>query len=55
MSSFFRNVDISKNPPKTLKVGEGTGKVCSLKARSILIDMEEGVVDRVKLEKKSRF
>ncbi|XP_036920963.1 tubulin epsilon chain isoform X2 [Sturnira hondurensis] len=42
--SFFRNVD-------TRVVGDGgsisKGKICSLKARAVLIDMEEGVVNEI--------
>lgn len=44
LSSFFRNVD-------TRVVGDGgdisKGKICSLKARAVLIDMEEGVVNEI--------
>ncbi|OWK01488.1 TUBE1, partial [Cervus elaphus hippelaphus] len=44
ISSFFRNVD-------TRVVGDGgsisKGKICSLKARAVLIDMEEGVVNEI--------
>ncbi|KAK2489403.1 hypothetical protein MC885_011056 [Smutsia gigantea] len=44
ISSFFRNVD-------TRVVGDGgsisKGRICSLKARAILIDMEEGVVNEI--------
>ncbi|XP_038617344.1 tubulin epsilon chain isoform X1 [Tachyglossus aculeatus] len=44
LSSFFRNVDA--------RVGGGDadiskGKICSLKARAVLIDMEEGVVNEI--------
>ncbi|KAI1897436.1 hypothetical protein AGOR_G00083270 [Albula goreensis] len=45
LSSFFRNVDTRAND------GEGSdiagGKIRSLKARAILIDMEEGVVNEI--------
>lgn len=47
MSSFFRNVDMKYTPPKDIPVGEGKNKINTLKARSVLVDMEEGVVDRV--------
>ena len=44
ISSFFRNVD-------TRVVGDGgsisKGKICSLKARAVLTDMEEGVVNEI--------
>ncbi|XP_017514269.2 tubulin epsilon chain isoform X3 [Manis javanica] len=44
ISSFFRNVD-------TRVVGDGgsicKGRICSLKARAVLIDMEEGVVNEI--------
>ncbi|XP_053164094.1 tubulin epsilon chain isoform X4 [Hemicordylus capensis] len=44
LSSFFRNVD-------TRTDGDGAdickGKICSLKARALLIDMEEGVVNEI--------
>ncbi|XP_013804455.2 tubulin epsilon chain isoform X4 [Apteryx mantelli] len=44
LSSFFRNVD-------TRSGGDGhdisKGKICSLKARALLIDMEEGVVNEI--------
>mmetsp|Transcript_31380 Transcript_31380/g.55184 ORF Transcript_31380/g.55184 Transcript_31380/m.55184 type:complete len:483 (+) Transcript_31380:66-1514(+) len=45
LSSFFRNFD-SKNNVE-LGVGNGKGKIRSLKARSILVDMEEGVINKV--------
>ncbi|XP_064196062.1 tubulin epsilon chain [Anguilla rostrata] len=45
LSSFFRNVDTRKNN------GEGSdiagGKIRCLKARAVLIDMEEGVVNEI--------
>uniref|UniRef100_A0A8C4U0S3 Tubulin epsilon 1 n=1 Tax=Falco tinnunculus TaxID=100819 RepID=A0A8C4U0S3_FALTI len=44
LSSFFRNID-------TRSGGDGPdiykGKICSLKARALLIDMEEGVVNEI--------
>uniref|UniRef100_A0A674GMJ3 Tubulin epsilon 1 n=1 Tax=Taeniopygia guttata TaxID=59729 RepID=A0A674GMJ3_TAEGU len=44
LSSFFRNVDTrsGNNGPDIYK-----GKICSLKARALLIDMEEGVVNEI--------
>ena len=44
-SSFFRNVDTRTAPPTEIPLGDGTRKVASLKARAVLIDMEEGVVN----------
>eukprot|EP00466_Bigelowiella_natans_P016589 jgi/Bigna1/37395/e_gw1.19.48.1 len=46
LSSFFRNVTEGKNPVE-LGVGNGRGKIRSLKARSILVDMEEGVINQI--------
>lgn len=43
LSSFFRNVD-PKNE-KEIPVGSGKEKIQGLRARSILVDMEEGVVN----------
>ncbi|XP_020863843.1 tubulin epsilon chain isoform X1 [Phascolarctos cinereus] len=44
LKNFFRNVDTRRN-------GDGVdvskGKICSLKARALLIDMEEGVVNEI--------
>ncbi|XP_051853520.1 tubulin epsilon chain isoform X2 [Antechinus flavipes] len=44
LKNFFRNVD-------TRGAGDGVdiskGKICSLKARAVLIDMEEGVVNEI--------
>ncbi|XP_014734789.1 PREDICTED: tubulin epsilon chain isoform X2 [Sturnus vulgaris] len=44
LSSFFRNVDTRSgdNGPDIYK-----GKICTLKARALLIDMEEGVVNEI--------
>ncbi|XP_069090638.1 tubulin epsilon chain isoform X3 [Pleurodeles waltl] len=43
ISSFFRNVDSrNRNVPDSHR-----GKICSLKARAVLIDMEEGVVNEI--------
>ncbi|KAK2166309.1 hypothetical protein LSH36_40g16070, partial [Paralvinella palmiformis] len=42
MSSFFRNVDSRHG--NDIPVGNSRGKIRSLKARAVLIDMEEGVV-----------
>lgn len=45
LSSFFRNVDMRSE--KDLPVGDSKGKIRSLKARAVLIDMEEGVVNEL--------
>lgn len=45
LSSFFRNVDGRVEPPQELPVGDGRGKIKMLKARSVVVDMEEGVVN----------
>ncbi|EDO46346.1 predicted protein [Nematostella vectensis] len=44
LSSFFRNVDTRL---KDIPVGNSKGKIKSLKARAVLIDMEEGVVNNI--------
>eukprot|EP00741_Cyanophora_paradoxa_P019504 tig00021127_g18827.t1 len=45
LSSFFRNVDTRYEDPLDIPVGDGTGKIRTLKARAVLIDMEEGVLN----------
>lgn len=45
LSSFFRNVDSRFEPPQSLPVGDGRGSIRSLKARAVLVDMEEGVTN----------
>eukprot|EP00873_Tetraselmis_striata_P003164 jgi/Tetstr1/423428/TSEL_014109.t1 len=45
LSSFFRNVDTRYEPPRDLPVGDGRGPIASLKARAVIVDMEEGVVN----------
>ncbi|KAJ8321781.1 hypothetical protein KUTeg_000252 [Tegillarca granosa] len=47
LSSFFRNVDSRYDDPADIPVGSGKGKVRSLKARAVLVDMEEGVVSDI--------
>ena len=42
MSSFFRNLDTSYMNPKDIKVGE---PIQTLKARAVVVDMEEGVIN----------
>jgi tubulin epsilon len=44
MSSFFRNVDTRHDPPLDIPVGDGSSQIGSLRARAILVDMEEGPV-----------
>ena len=45
MSSFFRNVDTRYDDPQEIGVGDGQGLIRSLKARAVVVDMEEGVVN----------
>ena len=47
MSSFFRNVDSRYDDPLDIPVKHGCGKIRSLKARAVLVDMEEGVVSEM--------
>jgi tubulin epsilon len=47
MSTFFRNVDDTNGEVLDLPVGNGTVPISSLRARAILVDMEEGVVNEV--------
>jgi len=47
ISSFFRNVDTRGSEWKELPVGDGRGKIRNLKARAVLIDMEDGVVNEI--------
>ncbi|EGZ16744.1 hypothetical protein PHYSODRAFT_500449 [Phytophthora sojae] len=44
MSSFFRNVDARASPPMDLPFNAGRSAIRSLKARAILVDMEQGPV-----------
>ncbi|KAF1786464.1 Tubulin, conserved site [Phytophthora cactorum] len=44
MSSFFRNVDSRFSPPVDLPFNDGQSPIKSLKARAILVDMEQGPV-----------
>lgn len=48
MSSFFRNVDCRSSPPRDIPVGDGSAPISNLKARAVLVDMEEGVVNEVR-------
>ncbi|XP_078600769.1 tubulin epsilon chain-like [Branchiostoma floridae x Branchiostoma japonicum] len=47
LSSFFRNVDARYSEPLDIPVGRGRDKICNLKARAVLVDMEEGVVSEI--------
>lgn len=50
MSTFFRNVDerFARDVPSTvLPTGRTVSPLASLRARAILVDMEEGVVNQV--------
>ncbi len=52
MSSFFRNVDTRFDVPRDIPLVRGPdarNPIRTLKARAILIDMEEGVVSQVRL------
>jgi len=44
MSSFFRNVDSRYDPPMELGINSN---ISHLKARSIIIDTEEGVLNQI--------
>lgn len=45
LSSFFRNVEPRSG--KEIPLGKGNEKIKGLRARSILVDMEEGVVNDI--------
>ncbi|KAG2450093.1 hypothetical protein HYH02_000197 [Chlamydomonas schloesseri] len=47
LSSFFRNVDTRVEPPRNLPVGDGRGAIRTLKARSVIVDMECGVINEM--------
>ncbi|GIL43207.1 hypothetical protein Vafri_1011 [Volvox africanus] len=47
LSSFFRNVDTRVEPPRNLPVGDGRGPIRTLKARSVIVDMECGVINEM--------
>ena len=47
MSTFFRNVDSSGWDANEIPVGDGRRPITSLRARAVLVDMEEGVVNEV--------
>lgn len=47
LSSFFRNVDSRYEDPADIPLHQGKGKIRALKARAVLVDMEEGVVSEM--------
>lgn len=47
LSSFFRNVDTRYKNPVDIPIGNSKQKIKSLKARAVMIDMEEGVVNEI--------
>ena len=47
LSSFFQNVDCRQEPPLRLPVGDGRGAIRALKARAVVVDMEEGVTNEL--------
>ncbi|KAH3710442.1 tubulin epsilon chain-like [Dreissena polymorpha] len=47
LCSFFRNVDDRFDDPADIPLQQGKGKIKSLKARAVLVDMEEGVVSEM--------
>lgn len=47
LSSFFRNVDSRYDDPLELPLGAGATPIRTLKARAVLVDMEEGVISQL--------
>ena len=47
LSSFFQNVDSRGDAPVSLPVGDGRGAIRALKARAVVVDMEEGVTNEL--------
>ena len=47
LSSFFSNVDVRSDPPARLPVGDGKGAIHALKARAVVVDMEDGVTNEL--------
>eukprot|EP01017_Pseudomicrothorax_dubius_P050473 TRINITY_DN9572_c0_g1_i1.p1 TRINITY_DN9572_c0_g1~~TRINITY_DN9572_c0_g1_i1.p1 ORF type:complete len:464 (-),score=74.97 TRINITY_DN9572_c0_g1_i1:84-1475(-) len=47
MSSFFRNVEIKRGNPINIPVGDGRNSLQNLKARAVIVDMEEGVINQM--------
>lgn len=47
LSSFFQNVDTHHEPAIKFPVGDGKGSIRALKARAVVVDMEEGVTNEL--------
>ena len=47
LSSFFQNVDTRHEPAIKFPVGDGKGSIRALKARAVVVDMEEGVTNEL--------
>ena len=47
LSTFFRNVDTRRSPPISIPLADGQAPIATLKARAVLVDMEEGVVSHM--------
>lgn len=47
LSCCFRNVDTRYDDPLDIPIGNGTAPIKALKARAVLVDMEEGVIDQM--------
>ena len=47
LSTFFRNVDTSNRQYREISLGHGRESIHTLKARAVLVDMEEGVVNGI--------
>eukprot|EP00898_Chlorokybus_atmophyticus_P000688 jgi/Chlat1/161/Chrsp1S03103 len=47
LSTFFRNVDTRYEPPTEIPPDRGKHDIYTLKARALLVDMEEGVVNEL--------
>ena len=45
LGTFFRNVDTRFSPARDIPIGQGNQSIAGLKARAVLIDMEEGVIN----------
>ena len=47
LSSFFRNVDTRYTDPVEIPLGDGTRPISALRARAVMVDTEEGVVNQL--------
>lgn len=47
ISSFFKNVDTRHEPAVLLPIQNGKGPIHTLKARAVVVDMEEGVINEM--------